>query len=119
MLEGRQVTLADFWHPIAESSDVTTQPRRFGLLGVDLVAFRVGDGTPVVLEGPLHPPRHPTVARLDGVTTGSCARTTIGSTTAPARACGSRPYPTTTPSRLAPGPSTTGPSTGTGCSGWR
>src|SRR5262245_8807544 len=39
-----QSTLASYWHPIAESKDVTTEPRRFSLLDTDLVAFRVADG---------------------------------------------------------------------------
>lgn len=33
-------TLANYWHPIAESKDVTDQPKRFHLLGTELVAFR-------------------------------------------------------------------------------
>ena len=37
-------TLANFWHPIAESRDVGEQPRRFYLLGVELVAFRDAEG---------------------------------------------------------------------------
>lgn len=37
-------TLANFWHPIAESHEVTEQPRRFFLLDVELVAFRDSNG---------------------------------------------------------------------------
>ena len=43
--------LVDFWHPIAESKDVTTEPRRFRLLDTDLVALRmVDDGQPVAFK---------------------------------------------------------------------
>ncbi len=37
-------TLANYWHPIAESSAVGDQPQRFTLLGDDLVAFRAPSG---------------------------------------------------------------------------
>jgi phenylpropionate dioxygenase-like ring-hydroxylating dioxygenase large terminal subunit len=37
-------TLANFWHPIAESIEVSEQPRRFYLLDTELVAFRDGEG---------------------------------------------------------------------------
>jgi phenylpropionate dioxygenase-like ring-hydroxylating dioxygenase large terminal subunit len=37
-------TLAEYWHPIAESRDVTEQPRRFYLLETELVAFRSREG---------------------------------------------------------------------------
>jgi phenylpropionate dioxygenase-like ring-hydroxylating dioxygenase large terminal subunit len=50
MTESSRPSLADYWHPIAASGDVTTEPRRFGLLGIDLVAFRTGDGTPAVFR---------------------------------------------------------------------
>lgn len=35
-------SLANYWHPMALVSDVDEQPRRFTLLGEDLVAFRHG-----------------------------------------------------------------------------
>jgi phenylpropionate dioxygenase-like ring-hydroxylating dioxygenase large terminal subunit len=41
--------LAQFWHPIASSEEVTDRPRRFTLLDQDLVAYRV-DGAAVVLR---------------------------------------------------------------------
>lgn len=45
-----KITLANFWHPIAESKDVTHEPRRFQLLGTDLVAFRGDDGNVAVFK---------------------------------------------------------------------
>jgi phenylpropionate dioxygenase-like ring-hydroxylating dioxygenase large terminal subunit len=40
----RTVTLANYWHPIARSDEVTHQPRSYRLLGDQLVAFRDRDG---------------------------------------------------------------------------
>jgi phenylpropionate dioxygenase-like ring-hydroxylating dioxygenase large terminal subunit len=37
-------TLANFWHPVALASEVTEQPKRFTLLGEDIVLFRDRDG---------------------------------------------------------------------------
>ncbi len=39
-----QVTLANFWHPVALSEEVTDQPKRFELLGEQIVMFRDADG---------------------------------------------------------------------------
>jgi len=41
--------LRSCWHPIARSSEVSDDPRKFWLLGIPLVAFRVA-GKPVVLN---------------------------------------------------------------------
>jgi phenylpropionate dioxygenase-like ring-hydroxylating dioxygenase large terminal subunit len=41
---GRNVTLANFWHPVAASEDVTAQPRAFRLLGDPIVMFRHSGG---------------------------------------------------------------------------
>jgi phenylpropionate dioxygenase-like ring-hydroxylating dioxygenase large terminal subunit len=40
----------NYWHPIAESREVTREPRRFVLLGHQLVAFRDEAGNPVVFR---------------------------------------------------------------------
>lgn len=40
----KKPTLANFWHPIARSDEVTEQPRRFRLLNEDIVAFRDDKG---------------------------------------------------------------------------
>jgi len=40
----RSVTLANFWHPVALSSEVTEQPRQFELLGELIVMFRDAQG---------------------------------------------------------------------------
>jgi phenylpropionate dioxygenase-like ring-hydroxylating dioxygenase large terminal subunit len=40
----RAVTLANFWHPVALSSEVTEQPRQFELLGELIVMFRDAQG---------------------------------------------------------------------------
>jgi phenylpropionate dioxygenase-like ring-hydroxylating dioxygenase large terminal subunit len=37
-------TLANYWHPIAQSEDVTEQPKQFELLSEKICAFRAGDG---------------------------------------------------------------------------
>jgi phenylpropionate dioxygenase-like ring-hydroxylating dioxygenase large terminal subunit len=38
------VTLANFWHPVTTSDEVTDQPRQFRLLGTELALFRDGEG---------------------------------------------------------------------------
>jgi phenylpropionate dioxygenase-like ring-hydroxylating dioxygenase large terminal subunit len=40
----RTTTLANYWHPIAHSDDVTEQPTRFELLGEKICAFRTDAG---------------------------------------------------------------------------
>jgi len=40
----RGVTLANFWHPVALSAEVTEQPRQFELLGELIVMFRDAQG---------------------------------------------------------------------------
>jgi phenylpropionate dioxygenase-like ring-hydroxylating dioxygenase large terminal subunit len=40
----RTTTLANYWHPIAHSDDVTEQPTRFELLGEKICAFRTAAG---------------------------------------------------------------------------
>jgi phenylpropionate dioxygenase-like ring-hydroxylating dioxygenase large terminal subunit len=37
-------TLANYWHPIARSEDLTEQPKQFTLLSEQIVAFRTDDG---------------------------------------------------------------------------
>jgi phenylpropionate dioxygenase-like ring-hydroxylating dioxygenase large terminal subunit len=37
-------TLANYWHPIGRSEEVTEQPRQFTLLGDEIVAFRTDEG---------------------------------------------------------------------------
>jgi phenylpropionate dioxygenase-like ring-hydroxylating dioxygenase large terminal subunit len=44
------LTLADYWHPIAESKDVTREPRRFSLLDTEVVLFRDQEGKPVAFK---------------------------------------------------------------------
>ena len=46
--------LAHNWHPIATSEQVDGQPRRFTLLGEDLVAFRTDRGVSVFLDLCIH-----------------------------------------------------------------
>src|SRR5438034_3021226 len=36
-------TLANYWHPIAPSEDVTEQPKRFELLSENICAFRTNE----------------------------------------------------------------------------
>lgn len=40
----RKVTLANYWHPIGTSDDVTQDPKQFKLLGEKLIAFRDAEG---------------------------------------------------------------------------
>lgn len=40
----QSVSIADFWHPVAPVTEVTEQPKKFRLLGEDLVLFRDRDG---------------------------------------------------------------------------
>lgn len=47
-------TLANHWHPIATSDEVNDQPRRFTLLGTDLVAFRGRNGVSVFTDLCIH-----------------------------------------------------------------
>jgi phenylpropionate dioxygenase-like ring-hydroxylating dioxygenase large terminal subunit len=47
-------TLANFWHPIAAAEDVTCEPRRFLLLGEELVAFRDEHGVAVFKDLCIH-----------------------------------------------------------------
>ncbi|MBS1881355.1 MAG: aromatic ring-hydroxylating dioxygenase subunit alpha [Actinobacteria bacterium] len=47
-------TLANYWHPIAESSDLTEQPKRFQLLGTELVGFRGPKGVSVFRDLCIH-----------------------------------------------------------------
>jgi vanillate O-demethylase monooxygenase subunit len=42
--------LRDFWHPVAFSDEVTSQPRRVTLLDERVVVYRIADGTPVALR---------------------------------------------------------------------
>jgi phenylpropionate dioxygenase-like ring-hydroxylating dioxygenase large terminal subunit len=42
--------LRDFWHPVAFSEEVTSQPRRVVLLDERLVVYRISDGTVVALR---------------------------------------------------------------------
>jgi phenylpropionate dioxygenase-like ring-hydroxylating dioxygenase large terminal subunit len=46
--------LAQHWHPIATAEQVDGQPRRFTLLGQDLVAFRTESGVSVFLDLCIH-----------------------------------------------------------------
>ena len=43
-MSDRSVTLSNFWHPVALSSEVTEQPRQFELLGELIVMFRDAQG---------------------------------------------------------------------------
>jgi phenylpropionate dioxygenase-like ring-hydroxylating dioxygenase large terminal subunit len=43
-------TLADYWHPVAEAKDVTSEPRRFHLLDQEVVMFRDTAGAPVAFK---------------------------------------------------------------------
>jgi nitrite reductase/ring-hydroxylating ferredoxin subunit len=47
-------TLAQYWHPIGTSEDVTGEPRRFLLLGEALVAFRDEQGPAVFKDLCIH-----------------------------------------------------------------
>jgi phenylpropionate dioxygenase-like ring-hydroxylating dioxygenase large terminal subunit len=47
-------TLANYWHPIGTSGDVTDEPRRFLLLGDALVAFRDEQGIAVFKDLCIH-----------------------------------------------------------------
>ena len=49
-----QVTLANYWHPIAASEDVVDQPRPFKLLDEQLVAFRDAKGVAVFKDLCIH-----------------------------------------------------------------
>ena len=42
--QGARPTLANYWHPIGRSEDVTEQPRQFELLNERICAFRTKDG---------------------------------------------------------------------------
>jgi vanillate O-demethylase monooxygenase subunit len=42
--------LRDFWHPVAFSEEVTSQPRRVVLLDERVVVYRISDGTVVALR---------------------------------------------------------------------
>jgi phenylpropionate dioxygenase-like ring-hydroxylating dioxygenase large terminal subunit len=44
-----QPTLANYWHPVCATADVTEQPRRFTLLGEQIVAYRDSAG-PVAMR---------------------------------------------------------------------
>ncbi|MGH8872437.1 MAG: Rieske 2Fe-2S domain-containing protein [Acidimicrobiia bacterium] len=46
--------LPDHWHPIATETQVDERPRRFTLLGEDLVAFRTENGASVFLDLCIH-----------------------------------------------------------------
>ena len=51
------LSLANYWHPIATSEEVVEQPKAFVLLGERLVAFRGAEGVSVFkdlafIEGP-------------------------------------------------------------------
>ena len=46
----RGVTLANFWHPVALSVEVTEQPRQFELLGELIVMFRDAQGVAAFKE---------------------------------------------------------------------
>lgn len=46
--------LGAYWHPVAASEDVTDQPKRFGLLDDDLVAFRDDEGVAVFRDICIH-----------------------------------------------------------------
>jgi phenylpropionate dioxygenase-like ring-hydroxylating dioxygenase large terminal subunit len=43
-------TLADYYHPVAEAKDVTSEPRRFHLLNTEVVLFRDSAGAPVAFK---------------------------------------------------------------------
>ncbi|MDH4116591.1 MAG: aromatic ring-hydroxylating dioxygenase subunit alpha [Acidimicrobiia bacterium] len=47
-------TLSRHWHPIATASEVTAEPRRFTLLGTDLVAFRGDHGLSLFTDLCIH-----------------------------------------------------------------
>jgi phenylpropionate dioxygenase-like ring-hydroxylating dioxygenase large terminal subunit len=47
-------TLANYWHPIARSEDVTGQPRQFELLSEKICAFRTGDGVSAFKDVCIH-----------------------------------------------------------------
>jgi phenylpropionate dioxygenase-like ring-hydroxylating dioxygenase large terminal subunit len=47
-------TLANYWHPIARSDDVTEQPRQFELLGEKICAFRTDDGVSAFKDVCIH-----------------------------------------------------------------
>jgi len=42
--DGAQASLGSYWHPIAMTSEIGEQPRRFMLLGEPIVAFRDENG---------------------------------------------------------------------------
>jgi phenylpropionate dioxygenase-like ring-hydroxylating dioxygenase large terminal subunit len=42
--------LSQFYHPLAQSEEVTDKPQRFTLLGEDIVAFRDSQGQPVAFK---------------------------------------------------------------------
>lgn len=42
--------LSQFFHPLARSEEVTGQPRRFGLLGTDIVAYRDSEGRAIAFK---------------------------------------------------------------------
>jgi nitrite reductase/ring-hydroxylating ferredoxin subunit len=46
--------LSQYWHPIAESSELTDQPRRYTLLDEKLVAFRTDQGVSVFKDLCVH-----------------------------------------------------------------
>ena len=49
-----QRSLENYWHPIARCGEVSDQPRRFHLLGTELVAFRDDDGVAVFKDVCIH-----------------------------------------------------------------
>src|SRR4029077_20624517 len=48
--ENEGPTLSDYLPPVAESKDVTREPRRFSLLDTEVVLFRDQDGAPVAFK---------------------------------------------------------------------
>jgi phenylpropionate dioxygenase-like ring-hydroxylating dioxygenase large terminal subunit len=73
--KGRQVakpTLANYWHPIGRSQDVTEQPKRFELLSEKICAFRTDEGVSAFKDLCIH---RGTALSLGSVTEGriTCA----------------------------------------------
>jgi phenylpropionate dioxygenase-like ring-hydroxylating dioxygenase large terminal subunit len=50
----KRPTLANFWHPIAPSSEVTEQPKQFTLLGEQLVLYRDAEGVTAFKDVCIH-----------------------------------------------------------------
>ena len=78
------LSLTNYWHPIATSEEVVDQPKAFVLLGEPLVAFRDAEGVSVFKDLCIHRGAALSGGRIE--TAGLSAPITDGHTTAAAPA---------------------------------